>query len=232
MELEILYQDDNVVAINKPHGLVVHQSYYIGEADAFAVQLLRDQLGTFVYPSHRIDRKTGGVLLFALNKAYDTLLQKQFADGLVNKKYLAIVRGYTDDEGIIDYSLKNEKGKIQEAETHYKTIDRVEVDIPFGQHETSRYSLVEVYPKTGRLHQIRKHLAHILHPIIGDRPHGCNKQNKLFKEKFNMTTMMLHAAELSFYHPETKELVSISAKLHDEFKRMVLELGFDMNISN
>lgn len=227
MNLEIIYQDDNLVAINKPHGLAVHQSYYVGEADAFAVQELRDQLGKYVYPCHRIDRKTGGVFLFALNKEYDRLLQQQFSEGFIDKKYLAIVRGYTDDAGVIDYSLKNEKEKVQEAETHYKTLDRVEVDIPFGQHTTSRYSLVEVYPKTGRLHQIRKHLAHILHPIIGDRPHGCNKQNKMFKEKFNMTTMMLHAAELSFQHPDTKEIVSISANLQSEFNRVIKELGFN-----
>jgi tRNA pseudouridine65 synthase len=226
VELEIIYQDKDLVAINKPHDLAVHQSYYVGNADTFAVQELRDQLGQYVYPCHRIDRKTGGVLLFALNKEYNSLLQQQFSEGLIEKKYLAIVRGYTDDDGAIDYNLKNEKEKVQEALTHYKTLDRVEVDIPFGKHETSRYSLVEAYPKTGRLHQIRKHFAHILHPIIGDRPHGCNKQNKLFKEKFALTTMMLHAAELSFQHPETKEIISISANLQDDFKRMISELGF------
>jgi tRNA pseudouridine65 synthase len=231
VELEIIYQDKNLVAINKPHDLAVHQSYYVGNADAFAVQELRDQLGQYVYPCHRIDRKTGGVLLFALNKEYNSLLQQQFSEGLIEKKYLAIVRGYTEDKGMIDYSLKNEKEKVQEALTHYKTIDRVEVSMPFGKHETSRYSLVEVSPKTGRLHQIRKHLAHILHPIIGDRPHGCNKQNKLFKEKFEMTTMMLHAAELSFYHPDTKEEVLITANLQNEFIRMIGELGFRSHIN-
>jgi len=219
LELEIIYQHKNLIAINKPHGLLVHKSSYVGAADVFAVQLLRDQIGQRVYPCHRIDRKTGGVLLFALNKEFDSLMQQQFAQKLVKKKYLAIVRGYTDDSGIIDYPLTNEKGKTQEAITEYKTIERTELNIPFGSFETSRYSLVEVDLQTGRMHQIRKHFAHIMHPIIGDRPHGCNKQNKLFKDKFNMITMMLHAQELSFIHPTEKDLITIKADLQEEFKR-------------
>ena len=219
MDLEIIYKDKDLIAINKPHGLLVHRSAFVGDADAFAVQLLRDQIGQRVYPCHRIDRKTGGVLLFAVNKEFDRLMQQQFAQKLIKKKYLAIVRGYTDDSGIIDYPLTNEKGKTQEAITEYKTIERTELDIPFGSFKTSRYSLVEVDLQTGRMHQIRKHFAHIMHPIIGDRPHGCNKQNRLFKEKFNMTSMMLHAQELSFNHPINQESITIQADLQEEFIR-------------
>lgn len=221
MELEILYQNEQLVAINKPHGLAVHRSQYVGEADVYALQELRNQLGQYVYPCHRIDRKTGGVLLFALSKEVDSLMQQQFAANQVKKKYLAIVRGYTEDSGIIDYPLTNEKGKTQEAITEYKTINKVELDIPFGKFKTSRYSLVEVSPQTGRMHQIRKHFAHIDHPIIGDRPHGCNKQNRLFKEQFNMTTMLLHASEMSFNHPLTGKEIIITANLQSEFNRML-----------
>ncbi len=226
MNLEVIYQDQNLIAINKPHGLAVHRSDYVGVADKYAVQELRDQIGKLVYPCHRIDRKTGGVLLFALNEEANKLMQKQFAENMVKKKYLAIVRGFTDDSGIIDYALTNEKGKTQEAITEYKTIERTEIDIPFGKFNTSRYSLVEVYPQTGRMHQIRKHFAHIMHPIIGDRPHGCNKQNKLFKEKFNMTTMMLHASEITFIHPMNKIEVTFHAELQDEFRRTKELLSF------
>ena len=221
MELEILYQNEQLVAINKPHGLAVHRSQYVGEADVYALQELRNQLGQYVYPCHRIDRKTGGVLLFALSKEVNSLMQQQFAQNLVKKKYLAIVRGYTEDSGIIDYPLTNEKGKTQEAITEYKTINKVELDIPFGKFKTSRYSLVEVSPQTGRMHQIRKHFAHILHPIIGDRPHGCNKQNRFFKERFNMTTMLLHASEISFTHPLAGKEITITANLQSEFSRML-----------
>lgn len=226
MNLEIIYQDEYLVAMNKPHGLAVHRSNYIGDADVFAVQELRNQIGQFVYPCHRIDRKTSGVLLFALGSEVNALMHKQFAENKVKKKYLAIVRGYTDDSGLIDYPLINEKGKIQEAITEYRTLKRAELDIPSGNFKTSRYSLVEAYPQTGRLHQIRKHFAHILHPIIGDRPHGCNKQNKLFKDRFEMTTMMLHAAEIVFNHPVTKKEVTIQAGIYSEFCRMLKLMGW------
>ncbi|MFC2151187.1 pseudouridine synthase [Bacteroidota bacterium] len=219
LELEIIYRDIQLVVINKPHGLLVHKSSFVGEAEAYAVQVLRKQLGQFVYPCHRIDRKTGGVLLFALNQEFNSLMQQQFAQNLVRKKYLAIVRGFTEDVGIIDYPLTNEKGKVQDAITEYKTLKRSEIEIPLGKFETSRYSLVEVYPQTGRFHQIRKHFAHIHHPIIGDRPHGCNKQNKLFKEKFGMTTMMLHALEITFRHPIENKEILIQASLQQEFSR-------------
>ena len=110
---------------------------------------------------------------------------------------MPILRGYTEDAGTIDYPLRREDGKLQDAVTHYKTICRTEIDLPFGAHSTSRYSLVEAKPETGRMHQLRKHFAHIFHPIIADRAHGCNKQNKLFKEKWEMDTMLLHASSLS-----------------------------------
>lgn len=226
MTLEILYQDDHLIAINKPHGLVVHRSDYIGDAETYAVQELRNQIGKFVYPCHRLDRKTSGVLLFALNAEINKLMQMQFADNLIKKKYLAIVRGFTEDTGIINYPLTNDKGKVQDAITEYKTISRTELDIPFGKFKTSRYSFVEVRPQTGRLHQIRKHFAHIMHPIIGDRPHGCNKQNKLFKESFGMITMLLHASELRFEHPVNKTKIVINADISSEFKKMIQLMGF------
>jgi len=227
LNLDIIYQDEYLVAINKPHGLVVHRSDYIGDADVFAVQELRNQIGQLVYPCHRIDRKTSGVLLFALASEVNALMHKQFAENKVKKKYLAIVRGYTDDSGWIDYPLTNEKGKVQEAITGYSTLKRAELDIPSGNFKTSRYSLVEAYPQTGRLHQIRKHFAHIFHPIIGDRPHGCNKQNKLFKNKFEMSTMMLHAAEIVFNHPVTEKEVTIQANIYSQFNRMLNLMGWE-----
>ena len=219
--LSILYQDSEVVAINKPHGLLVHRSRIARDAQEFALQLLRDQLGQTVYPAHRIDRKTGGVLLFALNQDALSNLQTQFRENKVDKQYLAIVRGYTDESGEIDYALENDKGKVQEAFTQYTTLAQTELNVPFGKHATSRYSLVLVKPKTGRYHQIRKHFKHIFHPILGDRPHGCNKQNRLFKERWQMTTMLLHAISLSFTHPSSNKKILVKASLQSEFRRMI-----------
>ncbi|MCC8410365.1 pseudouridine synthase [Mucilaginibacter sp. UR6-1] len=227
--LEILYQDEYLVAINKPHGLLVHRSSIANDASEFALQILRDQLGQKVYPAHRIDRKTGGLLLFALDKDTEIAMQKQFANNQVSKTYLALVRGYAPDAGEIDYALRKENGTLQDAFTAYTTLQRAELDIPLGKHQTSRYSLLEVKPRTGRMHQIRKHLAHIFYPIIGDRTHGCNKQNKLFKERWAIETMFLHAANVSFTHPVTNKAISINAGLQPEFKEVLKLMAMDFN---
>jgi len=219
--LDILYRDEHLIAINKPHGLLVHRSSIAADVEEFALQMLRDQIGVKVNPVHRIDRKTGGVLLFAFDKTVEIAMQQQFMENKVGKKYLAIVRGHTPDTEEIDYPLRKENGTEQDAFTAYTTLKRAELEVPFGKHSTSRYSLVEVVPQTGRMHQIRKHMSHIFHPIIGDRTHGCNKQNKLFKDQWEMTTMLLHALHLNFVHPVTSQMVNIDGPLQDEFKRVM-----------
>jgi len=218
--LEIIYQDEKIVAINKPHGLLVHKTKLANDARVFALQELRNQLGQHVYPVHRLDRKTSGVLLFALNPKVQSEISELFREGKVEKTYNAIVRGYLKGQGIIDYELTNGKGKIQSALTHYKPLTYFEIKLPFGKHNTSRYTLVELNPKTGRFHQLRKHMAHIFYPILGDRPHGCNKQNKLWKQKFNMDSMMLHAKSLSFEYP-TGNLIAIDCYCSSEMNRVL-----------
>ena len=224
--LEILYQDDHLIAINKPHGLLVHRSSIAADAEEFALQILRDQIGKKVNPAHRIDRKTGGVLLFAFDKPTEIAMQQAFMENRVKKRYLAILRGYTPDEEEIDYPLRKENGTLQEALTRYTTLKRAELDVPFGGHTTSRYSLVKAAPETGRMHQLRKHFAHIFHPIIGDRTHGCNKQNKLFKQTWDLDSMMLHASQLSFIHPVTNQPITIDAPLQPEFLRVMSIMGW------
>ncbi len=226
MHLEILYHDERLIAINKPNGLLVHKTNIAADAREFALQILRDQIGQQVYPTHRLDRKTSGVLLFALDKEMNASIQKLFAENKIKKQYLAIVRGFSPDEGMIDYPLKMADGSSMQALTRFRTLERTELDLAFAGQDTSRYSLVEVSPESGRTHQIRRHFAHILHPIIGDRPHGCNKQNKLFREKWGMTTMLLHAREIKFQHPGSEGELIISAPLPPEFIRMLGVLGF------
>lgn len=227
MELPILYQDDYVVAINKPHGLLVHRSPIASDVQVFALQLLREQLGQKVYPVHRLDRKTAGVLLFALSKECLVNISNQFMAGTVSKKYLAIVRGYTLLSDVIDYPLVNDAGTSQEAVTRYTTLGYGEIPYTLGKHATQRYSLVLAEPETGRKHQLRRHFSHIFHPIIADRPNGCNKQNKFFKEQFQMDTMLLHAHNLSFLHPINTSNISITAPIGSEFQRMLTFLNLD-----
>lgn len=219
--LQIIYQDDHYIAINKPHGLLTHPSPLAANATETAMQSLRNQIGRRVYAVHRLDRKTGGVLLFTLDAAILGSTERQFAEGKTVKKYLAIVRGYPEDSGEIDSPLRKENGKLQEAFTAYKTLARAELNIPFGKHQTSRYSLVEAQPFTGRMHQIRRHFSHIMHPIIGDRPHGCNKQNRFFMENWSMTTMMLHGRRLEFESQATGKTISLAAPVQEEFARMI-----------
>jgi len=221
MELEILFQDEYLVAINKPHGLLVHRSKIANDANEFAVQILRDQIKQVVHPVHRLDRKTSGILLFGLSSEINSIMQQQFMNREVTKKYLAFVRGHIEEVGTIDYPLKKEDGTEQEAVTHFKLLKRGELPFPSGKFNSSRYSFIELNPETGRMHQIRRHLAHVFHPIIGDRPHGCKKQNKLFLERLNMNTMLLHASELSFTHPITKDKIELKAPIHSEFQRVL-----------
>lgn len=208
--------------------MLVHRSPIAADAEEFAIQTLRNQIGKWVAPVHRLDRKTSGVLLFALDKKTEIMMHKQFMNGLVHKKYWAVLRGHTSDSGEIDYPLRKENGALQEAYTTYKTLKKAELPIPLGKHPSSRYSLVEATPATGRMHQLRKHFSHIFHPIIGDRTHGCNKQNRFFKENWGMTTMFLHACSLGFKHPVTETPIVIEAPLQPEFTKVMELMGWHL----
>lgn len=219
--MEILFQDDHLIAVNKPAGLLVHRSSIAKDATEFALQKTRDFVGKEVHPIHRLDRKTSGVLLFTFDKNTLHSMQNLFNEGKVRKEYHAIVRGFTDESGKIDYALVNDKGLTQSAKTIYITHKKWEITKSFGRYKTSRYAYVHVFPETGRMHQIRKHFAHIFHPIIGDRPHGCNKQNRFFKREFNLMEMLLHAKSYSFEHPVTSDKIIIQAPIRNEFMRIV-----------
>ncbi len=217
-QLDIIYECDDLIAINKPHGLLVHRTKIAADATIFAVQLVRDYLNQRVHPAHRLDRKTSGVLLFAKHQEASSEVQQLFQNREVNKTYQAIVRGYINEGGTIDYPLTNE-GKTKEAITSYKRTDTYQISVALGLHSTSRYSHVVVKPETGRFHQIRKHMGHIRHPIIGDRPHGCNKQNRLWKEKFQMDSMMLHACRLELEWKQ--KTIVIEADISEEYERVL-----------
>ncbi len=216
----ILYEDDLLVAINKPAGILVHRTG-ISEDKVFVLQLLRDQLGgARIYTTHRLDRGTSGVLVFAKTQDAARFLGEQFMGKTVEKKYWALVRGWLPEPGTIDYALADKetgKGHL-DAVTHYSPMAKSEIDAPIGlRYKTARFSLVEARPETGRRHQIRKHFAHINHPVIGDVRHGDVKQNKYFRDVFGMKRMMLHSAFIQFEHPETREMLRIEAPVGEDF---------------
>ncbi|MDO4434142.1 MAG: tRNA pseudouridine(65) synthase TruC [Alysiella sp.] len=221
--IEILYQNSDLLLVNKPAGMLVHHSWLDKHETIFLMQTLRNQIGQHVYPVHRLDRPTSGVMLFALNAQTARFLTQQFENREIIKTYHAIVRGWTADSGSIDYPLQEEHDKIadafaskdkqaQSALTDYHTLQRTE--LPFSvdkRFTTSRYSLVEITPHTGRKHQIRRHLKHIFHPIIGDTTHGDLKQNKAIRELCGNTRLLLHAQSLTFRLPETNENITVCA---------------------
>lgn len=231
---EVLYQDNDLIVINKPEGWLVHRSWLDKHETVVVMQTLRDQIGQHVYPIHRLDRPTSGVLIFALSSEIARLLSEQFASNKIEKTYHAIVRGYVDGEAIIDYPLVEELDKIadkfankdkpaQDAITFYKGLSKIELPIEVGKYKTARYSFVELKPQTGRKHQLRRHLKHIFHPIIGDSKHGDLHQNRAFSHYFAIKRLMLHASTVKLIHPITLKPITIHAKLSDDWLRILTE---------
>lgn len=230
--LNILYRDAWLIAINKPSGLLVHRSLIDKHETRFALQLLRDQIGQRVYPVHRLDKPTSGVLLFALDENSARRMGEQFESNAVHKRYLAVVRGYTEEMETIDYVLREEQDRLtdararqdkpaQSAITDYQRLSTMEIPVSDGRHPTSRYSLLSVHPRTGRKHQIRRHMKHIFHPIIGDTTHGDGRHNRRFKEQFNCQRLLLAAQDLRFTHPYSGERILIRAPLDEPFLRVL-----------
>jgi len=237
--LTILYQDEYLVAVDKPAGLFVHRSFMDKDEIYFALQLVRDLVGCYVYPLHRLDRPTSGVLLFALTQDVARLMGQAFTDKTIQKTYYALTRGHLLDKGSVDYPLKEKLDKLgdkfvsedkdpQQAVTHYQSIYTASLPITLGRYDSVRYSLIKLLPETGRRHQIRRHLAHLRHPIIGDINYGDNKQNPFFIEHFGFKRLMLMAQSLSFIHPITEQTITISASFDAQWQAVFEQFSWPL----
>lgn len=222
--LTILYQDEYLVAIDKPAGMLVHRSFLDKHETLFVLQTLRNQLGRHVFPVHRLDRPTSGVLVFALSADIARLLTEQQQQHRWQKMYLAVVRGHLKEAQLLDYPLKEQLDAIadkkarqdkiaQPAQTRIWPLAHTELPIAVGRYSTARFSLVALQPLTGRKHQLRRHLAHLRHPIIGDTSHGDAKQNRAFAGYMGISQLLLRAISLRFVHPVTAKPVEIKAGL-------------------
>ncbi|ENO76519.1 pseudouridine synthase [Thauera sp. 63] len=264
--LDILYRDEWLVAIHKPSGLLVHRSPIAARDERFAVQLLRDQIGRRVFPAHRLDRGTSGVLLFALDAAMAAALGAQFEARTVAKRYVAVVRGHPPEAGAIDHPLVRKLDAIERrhgvgagrrdalpededddsaadgqktegaaaalpALTHFRRLATVELPHAVDRYPTSRYALVELTPETGRRHQLRRHLKHLSHPIIGDATYGKGRHNRLFQTLFGCQRLLLACTTLTFIHPATGVLLNITAPLADDFGAVLRQLGWDAAVT-
>ncbi|WP_341503478.1 tRNA pseudouridine(65) synthase TruC [Gallaecimonas sp. GXIMD4217] len=237
-QLTILYQDEHLVAIDKPPGLLVHRSKLAKGERFFAMQLLRDQLGQHVYPVHRLDKPTRGVLLFALSSEMARLLSAQFEARAVVKKYLALARGHVLAGDELDYPLVEELDKTtdgracqdkgpQQAVTRYEPLAHVELPYAVGRYPSARYSLVACRPLTGRKHQIRRHFHHLSHHLIGDTTHGDGRHNRLFRNELDFSELALWAHELRLNHPVTGESLVLRSALPDSWAGLFARFGWD-----
>ncbi len=232
-QIDIIYEDDSLVAINKDAGLLVHRSWLDKGETRFAMQLTRDAVGCRVYPVHRLDKPTSGVLLFAKSSAVARSLGEAFTEHRVTKQYLAAVRGYMPEQGTIDYALSFKPDAIadkfanvdkpaQEAVTHWQCLAQIE--LPFAvskKHDTTRYSLVRLTPETGRKHQLRRHMRHIFHHIVGDTSHGDGRHNRFFRNQYGCERMLLHAQTLALNHPVTGAPLLLKARLDGQWMRIL-----------
>ncbi len=199
--LEFLFRDEQLLAVNKPSGMIVHRGS--GRDEVVVMKVARDMIGQWVYPLHRLDRGTSGVLVFGLSSEVAATVNRSFETGQVRKRYLALVRGVTPDQGTIDHPVPNkENGQRVPAVTHYRRLGVFE-----------RFSLVEARPETGRYHQIRRHLKHISHPLVGDVKYGKGEINRMFRARFGLHRLALHALAIELPHPISGEPVVITAGL-------------------
>lgn len=240
--LDILFHDDYLVAIHKPSGLLVHRTALDAREERFAVQLLRDQIGRHVHPAHRLDKGTSGILLFALERETAGRMGALFERQEVSKHYLAVVRGHPPETGRIDHPLVRRFDPVermastadltpQSAVTHFRRLATTELPHRVDRYPSSRYALVELRPETGRRHQLRRHLKHLSHPIIGDATFGKGRHNRLFQTLFGSQRLLLACTRLSFTHPVTGRDLTIECPLAEDFTRVIDALGWLNNVA-
>lgn len=226
--LHILHLDEQLVAIDKPAGLLVHRTALDAHEKHFALQMLRDQLGRPVWPVHRLDKGTSGVLLFALSAEMASLLGQAFETGAMQKLYVALVRGWpAQRSGLIEHALARDPERASSGQellpsrTAWRRLGRVEWPLALDpRFERSRYALLEARPETGRRHQIRRHFKHINHPIIGDATHGKGAHNRAVAGLLGLQRLWLHACTLELRHPASGARLSLQAPLGPEWQHL------------
>jgi tRNA pseudouridine65 synthase len=228
--LPVLYRDEQLAVIDKPAGLMVHDSKLArGETD-FAADRLREQFGQPIFLVHRLDRATSGCLLLAFDRDSASVLGKRLMAGELDKDYLAICRGWPEQRFSVDHPLDGGPGKPDKkpALTHFQRLATGALPLPSSGFETSRYALLRCQPQTGRFRQIRRHLKHLSHHLIGDTSHGDGRHNRNFRMQ-GVHRMLLHAERLSFVHPLSGERLTVSAPPEAEFAKAMALFGWTLD---
>jgi len=221
--IEIVYEDAELLAVNKPAGLLVHRSAIAADETDFLLERLAQQVGGTLYLAHRLDRATSGIVLLAKSRDIAGELGRQFMARAVAKRYLAVVRGWPEAEGVIDYALPDvrERSPRKPALTRWRTLATATVPIVLGKYPEQRYALVEAQPETGRYRQIRKHFHHVSHHIVGDTSHGRGDHNRLWRMHFQMHRLLLHAWRLELAHPLSGAPLALQASLDATWQRVL-----------
>ncbi len=238
--LPILFQDEHLVAVHKPSGLLVHRTRLDAGERRCLVQLLRAQLGLRVYPVHRLDKGASGAVLFALRREVASALGEIVRGRRLRRTYVAVVRGYLPDSGEIDHPLAKRLDPAElrgdaaatllrpprPALTRYRRLASTELPQRVDRYATSRYSLLQLEPLTGRRHQLRRHLHHISHPIVGDSTYGNGRHNRLFTRLFDSRRLLLACVELRFDHPLAGAPVTVTAPVAHDLASVLERLGW------
>jgi tRNA pseudouridine65 synthase len=227
--LHIIFEDDFLICVHKPNNMLVHHAQHSRNVsdETSLLQLILDKKGMKVYPIHRLDRKTSGIILLAKETQFVSKFQELFTDHKIQKTYFGVVRGFSPDSKKIDSPVKGRDANVhKEALTDLKTIDRITLNIPVKPYDSSRYSLVELSPKTGRMHQLRVHSNKISHPLIGDTKYGDKNHDTMFAENFGWKNLFLHAGKLEFLHPFTSEILALRAPFPTDWIALFTEFNW------
>lgn len=220
MDLEIIFEDRYFICVNKPNNMVVHHAHHSRNIadETSLLQLILEEKGFKAYPIHRLDRKTSGIILLAKEPTFVSKFQELFTKNEIEKMYYGVVRGYSPEAKIIDSPVKGRDANVyKEALTHLKTLEQITLDIPVKPYDSARYSLVELIPKSGRMHQLRVHTLKISHPLIGDAKYGDKNHDLMFDKNFGWKNLFLHAGKLEFKHPFSKEKLILKAPFSKEW---------------
>lgn len=220
MSLQVLFEDEHILCVSKPNNMLVHHAHHSRNVadEVSLLQFIETENGYKTYPIHRLDRKTSGIILLAKDKGYVSRFQELFTNNEIEKTYFGIVRGFSPDTKIINSPVKGRDANVhKEALTHLKTLANILLEIPVKPYDSSRYSLIEMKPKTGRMHQLRVHCNKISHPLIGDPKYGDKNHNTMFEEKLGLHNLFLHAGKLEFIHPFSAEKLVLKASFPKEW---------------
>ena len=229
MSLEIIYQDNYCLLVTKPNNVLVHHAHHSRNKieEESLIQLIENQFGKRYYPIHRLDRKTSGIILLASKREYVASFQALFTNNEIQKIYYGVVRGFSQDNKIINSPVKGRDALVyREAETHLNCLDKIELNIPVKPYDSSRYSLVELRPKTGRMHQLRIHMNKVSTPLINDAKYGDKNHDLMYAKQFGWKNLFLHAGSLEFIHQFTNKKLILKSSFSEDWVQLFQEFSW------